>query len=285
MELLFDIVRENSLTRRSINFFDTKPSHKMCFDTSYATIDLKDASDNVSLYIVKLLFPAWVYKLLVRYRTPFVNGTRSSCFATMGSATCFPIETIVFWAISLSAMDIQRDAYRCHTPLKLRVFGDDIIVPLKSAVCVCNALIACGFSVNPDKTCLSTNVRESCGEWVYAGFSSRILKPKNHTITSYVDWLGVIDMAEQALKMGLFNLSSLLKTQAFKFFLPPKRFGKNLQRIERRVPQLCAKRDRQLDGYNGLYAWHVRGELSPFLRGTQLRVKWGWVSDDTKYRH
>lgn len=277
MELIMRRVHSNPLTNRSINFFDVTRSRDMCFNTYFATIDLKEASDRISLELVKFLFPSWFYRLIVRYRTPMINDHRSTCFASMGSALCFPIQTLVFWALCRGALEVyEGKPIKKRNGLSLRVFGDDIIVPTWGAHPVIDVLTACKLKVNPEKTCIHSFVRESCGEWVYNNISCRISRPKVYKIETYADWSAVIDVAEDLNLRSFTHLALLLKSKAFEFYHPRERYGRNLQRPEIRVPTIVGGRSPQLGGYAGLYAWHTRSNTSPFLRGTRFRVKWGW---------
>jgi hypothetical protein len=284
MELLMEHSQRHSLMRKAVNFANVSRSHKMCFNTYYATIDMKEASDLVSLQLVKELFPRWLYRLLVRYRTPLVNNTRSTCFATMGSALCFPVQTFVFWALCLGTMEVHRGAHRRHvTGGDLQVFGDDIIVPKWIAPRVCSVLTACGLMVNPNKTCINSEVREACGEWVYAGVTARIAKPKIHRIRSYEEWLAAVDTAEILDGFGFFNTSAYYRSCAADRYRPITRYGERYQRMEVRVPSLVKRRAPQLEGYSALYAWNFHSNTSPFSRGARLRVKWRWIKLDSKF--
>jgi len=284
MELLTQHVHEHRLTRRNINFRHVGRSHQLCFNTNFATIDMKDASDLISLQLVKYLFPKWMYRLLVRYRTPNVDETRSTCFATMGSALCFPVQTIVFWALSRGTIDAHKRKQSAYVGKEeIRVFGDDIIVPKWIASRLCDVLTACGMKVNPDKTCISSFVRESCGEWVYAGKTNRILKPKVPHIKSIKEWTAVIDYADGFFEKGYHHLATLLRDLAFEFYRPITRYGRNLQRPEIRVPALVPKRAPKLQDYSALYAWNFHSNTSPFLRETRSRVKWGWIRQNSNF--
>jgi hypothetical protein len=284
LDVLVHMTHDHYLTRRSINFNNIDQSQAMCFDTRFATIDLKDASDMISLQLVKFLFPRWVYRALVRYRTPLVNDARSTCFATMGSALCFPVQTLVFWALSLGTVEeYKRKGNSRRNLTRLRVFGDDIVVPQWVSRNLCDVLTACGLSVNLNKTCIDSLVREACGEWVYAGMSARILKPKGSRIRSVVEWNRAIDTAHNLDAMHFYATARLFRSKAYEYYRPRKRYGKSLQRPEIRVPLLVKKRSPQLEGYNALYAWLYHSNTSPFLRGTQTRVKWGWVASDSKF--
>lgn len=283
LSLLNQHVHDHYLTRTSINFNDVSRSQRMCFNTDNATIDLKDASDLISLQLVKFLFPRWMYKALVRYRTPTVGNARSTCFATMGSALCFPVQTIVFWALCRGCVDVYTRYNRHAKRGPIRIFGDDLIVPKSCAPFVCSVLTACGLQVNLSKTCIRSEVREACGEWVYAGVTSRIIRPKIHRIRSIEDWCAAIDVAESFKKKGYINTSRYYQTMALDVHKPVKRHCERYQRPELRVPLLVKRRAPHLEGYAALYAWRFHSNTSPFSRGTRSRVKWRWISLDSKF--
>jgi len=128
----------------------------------YATLDLKDASDRVSLALVRLLFPVDLY--------PYLESCRSSAtvlpdglvlplwkFAPMGSCLCFPIMALTIWAILTAA------APDTYTRERILVYGDDVIVPTAFAENAIEQLESFGLLVNRDKSCIRGFFRESCG--------------------------------------------------------------------------------------------------------------------------
>jgi hypothetical protein len=177
---LWDVLRRllerNPLSRRAINFEHQEYNGRLCKRSDIATIDLKDASDRVMLKLCRILFPKEFFKLTTRYRSRMIDVNQSQirpkCFASMGSALCFPIETLVFWAITQAAIHPNDE----HLPM--RVFGDDIVVPRGSAPYVIKMLESCGFKVNAQKTCVNSPIRESCGAYTFAGTDVRITRFK-----------------------------------------------------------------------------------------------------------
>jgi len=210
MDVLFDIVHTNQLTRRSINFRRQELSQRFIQRRGIATIDLKDASDMVSLDLVKALFPRSFVELVSKFRSPHLyfnemlpneegdwvapNIVKYETAFTMGNALCFPIETLTFWALSLATMIECSTPYLWHraqdyiggigswTPhtfekhFPLRVFGDDIAVPARFYSDVCETLTEAGLSVNELKSCCETPVRESCGAWLFNNTDVRITR-------------------------------------------------------------------------------------------------------------
>jgi hypothetical protein len=320
LSILVDICHKHFLTRSSIDFEDVTISRLLCRNYGYSTIDLSEASDRISLDLVRLVFPRWVYKLLVQYRTPYVDKHGYQCFATMGSALCFPIQTLLFWTLAKATMNVWSDwkprrrdkkvpstsvfidAFKRQQTSEysitdlwapkrrkdasigaLRVFGDDILVPRVIAPTVCDVLTWCGLKINYSKTCINSRVREACGEWVYNGFSCRVVKPKVLTVQNYSDWSAFIDYAEECRILGMDVLADYFKTTALKYYTPTERWGRNLQRAEVRIPVLKVQKCEQLDGYAALYAWSTRSTTKPFSRATKRKVTWKWVRSDTKY--
>jgi len=123
----------------------------------FATIDLSDASDNVSRKLVWNIFPpAWrdlIFALrsrFISYPTYGIVPLRS--FAPMGSALCFPVESLVHYAL-----------IRLITKRRVSVYGDDLIVPQGDAVRILGALERGGLVPNVRKCCIHSSFRETCG--------------------------------------------------------------------------------------------------------------------------
>lgn len=164
---------------RRINFTDQTVNQRMAKrsskDLSYTTIDLSDASDRVSQGLVSALFeylPSFKgYLNLTRPVSCVVpnHGTiRLNKFATMGCATTFPVQAVVFYAIACAAISLasKEQSHEVRARQRVYVYGDDIIVPKYYARLVCSALEHVGLKVNRSKTFSNSFFRESCGsEW------------------------------------------------------------------------------------------------------------------------
>jgi hypothetical protein len=154
----------------------------------YATLDLKEASDRLTWNVVKYLFPpAWVHCLgacrSLQTQLPGGELVHLRKFAPMGSACCFPVESICFWAIAASAANAESENWFRTSrkkrgsnhwnpdPKRISVYGDDIIVPLETVSRVERGLQLAGLIVNRTKS-FSGRIpfRESCGMDAYAGF-------------------------------------------------------------------------------------------------------------------
>ncbi len=146
-------------------------------DSMYATLDLSEASDRVSLRIVKELLKYWPGLLSAvlscrSQRSVLPDGTTVLLrkFASMGSALTFPIETLVFATIVKLAIERTRDkVVGGPKSTHFRVYGDDIIVPLYAADECVRLLEAFGLKVNVHKSFMKGNFRESCGGDYFLG--------------------------------------------------------------------------------------------------------------------
>lgn len=135
---------------------------------SLATLDLSSASDTISRELVRYLLPYDWYRFLADAgcNTTFFGGVYNlQKFCSMGNGYTFPLETLIFWALTTSVC--------VNEASKVSVYGDDIICPSTKAASVIRVLEACGFVINTTKSYLSGPFRESCGADYYLGISCR----------------------------------------------------------------------------------------------------------------
>jgi hypothetical protein len=137
-------------------------------DRNYATLDLKEASDRLSDDLVQYLFGSH-YRWFGCCRAqkvdiPSLNVTVPvNCYAPMGNATTFPVQSLVFWAVCVSTLELVG----CTD--HLLVFGDDIIVPTRHALLIMRVLEEFGLRVNQTKSFFRGAFRESCGVDAFDG--------------------------------------------------------------------------------------------------------------------
>lgn len=137
-------------------------------DGSLATIDLSSASDTISTELVYELLPVeWaLYLDTLRSGTVTLDGTviRLEKFSTAGNGFTFPLETLIFYAISKAC---------CGNNAVISVYGDDIIIPSCDYRDVAYGLTICGFTINDKKSFHSGPFRESCGADYCSGINVR----------------------------------------------------------------------------------------------------------------
>ncbi len=153
-----------------------------------ATIDLSEASDRVSMALVEELFGfnQQFLRFLRLSRSRFVQLPSGELvllnkFASMGSALTFPIESMVFQTLVVTAICRARGTltnrgisrYRKRSAT-LSVYGDDIILPVDVYPHVVKSLTSLGMRVNESKSFATGKFRESCGVDAYDG---RVVTP------------------------------------------------------------------------------------------------------------
>lgn len=199
MKSIMSFVEHSPLLSRSIRLrdqsFNQDMARKAC-QGHLATLDLSNASDTVTAPLVWVLLsklPALRRQLFsTRSHSATWKGSsvRLAAFAPMGSATCFPVETLVFWSLAIGSKALHRYGRKgvnlsyqdlLNLSDELAVFGDDIIIGSDYLETLMATLRAVGCEPNMSKTCFATPFRESCGsEWFY-GIDVTIIRNKEYT--------------------------------------------------------------------------------------------------------
>jgi len=166
------MVEQHPLTKWNVRFTSQRENQIAAlygsYTGKYATLDLNEASDRVSVDLVRLLFPPHICEYLEACRTletelPDGEKLRLHKFAPMGSALCFPVLALTVWAL-LTAGSPDAD-----TRESIEVYGDDVIVPTAFAVNAIELLESFGLKINRDKSCTGGLFRESCGMDAFNG--------------------------------------------------------------------------------------------------------------------
>jgi len=135
-----------------------------------ATLDLSSASDTVASELVYHLLPYDWALFLSRYRTGTVlvegKPVRLQKFSSMGNGFTFPLETLIFYALSQACVREGDD----HL---VSVYGDDIVIPAYAYPLLERVLTATGFLLNRSKSFVTGPFRESCGKDYLRGINIR----------------------------------------------------------------------------------------------------------------
>jgi len=194
-EMIYEYVKSNRQLFRFIGFTDQTPNQRLAQKGSLrgelATLDLSEASDRVSNQLVRALLSDW----------PFLHGAVDACrsrkadvpgfgvirlakFASMGSALSFPVEAMVF--LTAAFLGIEKGLNKPLSPKRIqsfegrvRVYGDDIIVPVDYVHPVVEALEHFGARVNSGKSFWTGKFRESCGKEFYGGHDVSIVRVRH----------------------------------------------------------------------------------------------------------
>jgi hypothetical protein len=144
-------------------------------DGDIATLDLKSASDMISIDLVRALMPSEWFDLLMKLRSPTITVSSDGkardvdiqvelhMISTMGNGFTFPLMTLLLVALIYG--------YRCTRGgpslfidwTNTCVFGDDIIIPTHEYAGFVDVLTKAGLVVNLDKSYSEGSFRESCG--------------------------------------------------------------------------------------------------------------------------
>jgi hypothetical protein len=173
-------LESNQLTGGNINFTSQSINQQLAMSSSltgeYATLDLKDASDRVSLALVKKVFAKTpdLLRALEACRTdstllPDGRIVSLKKYAPMGSALCFPIEAYIFWVLLVAGMSLRLGVRPAQVGKLIYVYGDDIIVPTYMAEDCIQELQKYYLIVNTSKSCIQGLFRESCGTDAFKG--------------------------------------------------------------------------------------------------------------------
>ncbi|DAD49960.1 TPA_asm: RNA-directed RNA polymerase [ssRNA phage Esthiorhiza.2_10] len=201
LESILQHIEGDHILSQLLGFSDQTPNQRMAREGSQvlgnlATLDLSDASDRVSNQLVRCLLQDHPHLReaveACRSRKADVPGhgvIRLAKFASMGSALTFPVEAMVFLTCTLMGIcdthntPVSRQLIS-QLPGKVRIYGDDIIVPVDTVHSVVHRLESFGARVGANKSFWIGKFRESCGKEYYDGFDISIVKVRRMLPTS-----------------------------------------------------------------------------------------------------
>jgi hypothetical protein len=219
--VLVRALERDLLTQGHVNFRDQGVNQGLALsaskDGNLATLDMKEASDRVSMAHAEAMFEScprfwdWLQACRsMRAKLPTGDVITLKKFASMGSALCFPVEALVFYT-SIIAIRLYR-AGKVPTrqtvlsqSRSVFVYGDDLIVPADEASAICDGLESLGFQVNRPKSFWTGKFRESCGWDCYDGEQVTPVYLRRDVPTSRSDASGIVSCvstANQLYKAG-----------------------------------------------------------------------------------
>ena len=228
--LLVEKVMQTSL-RHSLDFHSQEKSRQAALEASLtgkrATIDLSSASDRLSLAVVQAIFKSnySLLQMMSACRTRYLYNPldkkhpkliKLKKFASMGSALTFPVQSIVFAILAVGVgKSLNPKASDDELCKEVRVFGDDIIVPVEWVGTLISLMTALGLKVNTSKTFTVGNFRESCGMDAFQG---------SEVTPAYIRWLsteldsdsavGYVAVANNFFMKGCWHAAQYLESAA-----------------------------------------------------------------------
>lgn len=284
--LLRDSISECKILGTSLALSDQSKNQQLALEGSrfdnWATIDLKSASDLLSVSLVKSVFrhnPEFL-RGMMECRSPFVECSNRDTltlgkFAGMGNALTFPVQSICFAVVCYAAIMDSEGTTPTYRRLRrasrhVRIYGDDIIVSTRYAHQCVAWLQDVGLKVNVKKSFLSGNFKESCGVEAFRGVDITPLyikhQPESLTSASPSIIAGMVSLSNTMWMEGLYQASTWLRNEVE-------------ASLGRRLP--LVSRD------SGLLGWHSRQdtmEASKWCRRTHQLLTRGVALDSVKRR-
>jgi hypothetical protein len=258
--LLRRAIDDCKILRNCLALTDQSKNQELALEGSltdnWATIDLKSASDLLSLKLVEAVFGhhGLFYDHMMDCRSGQIYSDLTETedmfkFAGMGNALTFPVQSICFSAVLIAAiLDSEGTTptyWNCRRASRhIRVYGDDIIVKRKYAHQCVNWLHSVGLKVNTKKSFLEGNFKESCGVDAFRGVNVTPLYIKHRPDDGSTDpsiIAGLVSLSNSSWMEGLYEFSTCLKEEVE-------------ERLRTRLPLVSKE--------SGLLGWHSRVDSS-----------------------
>lgn len=234
LEAIVEGLQRNSFLNNLIGFQSQEPNQLLALKGSrngeLATLDLSDASDRVSFKLVSMMLQdhPWLQRAVLACRSyrasvPGHGVIPLSKFASMGSALCFPFEAMVFLTCCFLGIEeelnvsFSQKAQLQEFSESVRIFGDDIIVPVDVVHSVVHQLEHFGARVGASKSFWIGRFRESCGKEYYAGHDVSIVKVRRllPTTRKHVpEVISMVSLRNQLYKAGCWGATRWLDSLA-----------------------------------------------------------------------
>jgi len=323
LESFLKALRADDSVRDLVDNSSQVPNQDMAREGSVtgalATLDLSEASDRVSNQHVRRLFRNFPHLQRAvdacRSRKADVPGfgvIRLAKFASMGSALCFPMEFVVFATVVFIGIEKSLGHQMTKKEIssyigRVRIYGDDIIVPVEHASSVVSYLELFGYKVNGSKSFWTGKFRESCGKEYYDGHDVSIVRvrellPSQRKHSTEI--ISTVDSRNQFYKAGFWATSSYLD-ELLTRYIPFPRVGedspalgrysflgydthgidKNLHRPFVKAMVVSVKLpSSELEGYGALMKGFLKRSDLPFADRNHLLRAGRPVSVDIKHR-
>jgi len=238
------------------------------------TIDLSDASDSISVALMKAVLPSDWYELLDAARSKYtlIRGewVKPHSFSSQGNAFTFPLETLIFY---VACKAVCRNSELARDPTYLSVYGDDILADKESCTVINREFPKLGFVVNTEKSFwgqhegLPKYFRESCGEDTLFGISVRpVYYKQDATHPSMVMALAnrLYEKWGRLPRTHRYLSSIILLNPRFKYLLGP--------RVYWNKDDTCFTRNTVVTSYSEWFWFETVGETPPRCPDSGIRT-------------
>jgi len=298
-------IEGHRLTKGHVNFTDQTANRRLALSGSltnrWVTLDMKDASDRVSLRLVEELFAGTelleALKATRSSETRLPDGIASpkgesslrrrtvqlKKFAPMGSAVCFPVESIVFYALAVATLTCygwtSRDARAA-----VYVYGDDLIVRPEAYRHLLKHFPRYALRFNESKCCVTGLFRESCGCDAYKGVDVTPIRLRmtwgRRGTMSASEVQSYVEISNHLHIAGYFGTAELIKQMVESRYGPlpvlpvPRTSQRSLGRVEISDSQelLLAEVEKPLLAYIAFYRYGVDHRV--VNKAQRIRYRW-----------
>lgn len=185
-------LESHRLSAGQVNFYDQTINGELALSSSrdgkYVTLDMKEASDRISMALVEATFdecPGLLKALQAcsteRIKLPGGEVIRKNKFASMGSALCFPVMSAVHFTLAVAAISEATGSKVAAIAKEVFVYGDDLIVKAGYEDILYDAFTKFGLVFNQAKCCTEGQFRESCGIDAFNGVDVTPQRVKTYT--------------------------------------------------------------------------------------------------------
>lgn len=326
MRSMVDTIESSPILKGHVNFTDQSINQRLALQASldgkHATLDLSEASDRVSLTLAAAMFDRFpeLWEAIdacrsTRAELPDGRVIALEKFASMGSALCFPVESMVFFTICVLA-----GLQNANLPVSYRnisriaagiyVYGDDLIVPVTQVDTTIALLESFMLKVNTRKSHWTGRFRESCGVDAYDGVNVtpvyvRSLPPRSRQ--DVPEMLSFVSLANQLYLKGWWGTAALVREWCESILGPLphvldsspclgwrsvtntysiSRWNEDLHRFEVKAPQVSSSMvSDPLEGVGALMKFLIRGGETPSHDGhlersvrpgcARIKSRWG----------
>lgn len=273
--------------RACYDFKSQEPSRAAALQASIdglsATVDLSSASDRLSCWAVERVFSRYggILPYLYATRSSLVSDSTDTVgfeehqlrkFAGQGSAVTFPVQSIVYSICCIAAVLVDEgltafgNGNILRAARKVRVFGDDLFVPVSALSNLVEILELLQLKVNDAKTHRNGRFRESCGMDAFLGTDVTPLYltsiDARNTPRGIASW---VDVSNNAYSKGLWRLADWMDSRipsSMRSLLPINSVGLG-----------CITRRTYMSGSEGLFFTRESKDYHrPEVRGLILSV-------------
>nr|UJQ85421.1 MAG: hypothetical protein 3 [Leviviridae sp.] len=194
-----------------------------------ATVDLSSASDRLSCWAIErfLRKNPVLLSALQASRTPFLNDGISGRdaiflkkFATQGTGVTFPIQSLFFLCCVLASLGCNTLKDSRKWKGRVRVYGDDIIIPVHGYENLRLLLHYLQLKVNDNKSFVHGEFRESCGVEAYRGDNITPICPKTLVCRGPKSERAMLDTSNNLHLAGLWHTAAWFERQTRRREIP-----------------------------------------------------------------